>query len=87
MYRDYGNNSNVEKFIVFSFVCAELNPSVKMYDILMRDYLKAEFGVVPEDIVEKWNRRCWNCEKVGQNGQSKGSNINIKYWNKNMPQQ
>ena len=33
----------VEKYLVFALQCIGLNPSVKMYDLLMRKYLKEEF--------------------------------------------
>ena len=50
VFREYGNNDNVEKYLVFAFASAELNPTVKMYDILMREYLKKEFGVEPVNL-------------------------------------
>ena len=66
IYREYGNGDNIEKFVVFAFESAELNPSVRMYDLLMRDYLKRRFGAEPEDLEEKWSRRCWNCGRSPQ---------------------
>ena len=54
----------VEKYLVFALECIGLNPSVRMYDMLMRKYLKKEFGVEVQDLVTKWTKKCWfNCEK------------------------
>ena len=67
IFRDYGNNDHVEKFVVFAFDCVELNPSVKFYDILMRDYLKSKFNIEPEDLHSKWATRCWSCSSEAAN--------------------
>ena len=63
IFRDYGNNENIEKFVVFALSSAELNPSVKMFDILMRDVLKEKFQLEPIDLESKWSKQCWNCFK------------------------
>jgi len=59
----------VEKYLVFALECIGLNPSVKMYDLLMRKYIKEEFGIEILDLVEKWSLKCWNCSKNSSNGE------------------
>ena len=54
----------VEKYLVFALECIGLNPSVKMYDLLMRKYLKGEFGVEVQDLVVKWAKKCWFCPSI-----------------------
>jgi len=69
VFRTYVTNDDtegdmVEKYLVFALECIGLNPSVRMYDMLMRKYLKKEFGVEVQDLVSKWTKKCWfNCEK------------------------
>ena len=61
---DDTNGDMVEKYLVFALECIGLNPSVRMYDMLMRKFLKEEFGVEVQDLVTKWTKKCWfNCEK------------------------
>ncbi len=65
VYREYGGSpSNVEKYIVAALQTAQMNPCVKMYDIVMRDYLQRQHGVTVENLEEKWRRRCWQCGKT-----------------------
>ena len=60
----YGDtDNNVEKLMSYMFRFSCLNLGLKIYDSLMRDFLRAEYGAFPEDLEEKWERRCWNCEK------------------------
>ncbi len=58
---DLKNGEGVEKYLVFALECIGLNPSVKMYDLLMRKYLKDEHGFQVDDLVDKWSSRCWSC--------------------------
>ena len=39
LFREYTTGSNVEKFLVFNLHFCDLNPTVKMYDILMREFI------------------------------------------------
>jgi hypothetical protein len=64
VFKEYGNDANVEKYVVFAFSCAQLNPSVLMYHMLMRDLLKERLGVEAEDLEAKWAGRCWKCGKA-----------------------
>ena len=64
VYREYGNDANVEKFCVLALSHPDLNPSARMYDLLMREALEKEFGVEEqegEDLLKKWDTRCWKC--------------------------
>ena len=67
VFKTFGNSKHVEKLMVSALSMYCLNPCIKMYDILMREYIKREFEVVVQDIEEKWKERCWNCEKVDAN--------------------
>jgi hypothetical protein len=69
VFRTYVTNDDtggemVEKYLVFALECIGLNPSVRMYDMLMRKYLKKEFGVDVQDLVTKWTKKCWSCSSV-----------------------
>ena len=61
IFREYHKKDNIEKYLVFSLHHVDLNPTVKMYDILMRHFLETEFNAKPEDLVTKWQLRCWCC--------------------------
>jgi len=62
LFRDYTLGQNVEKFLVFNLHFCDLNPTVKMYDLLMREFLKAKFpGSQQPDLEQKWSRICWSC--------------------------
>ena len=61
IFREYHTDENVEKYLVFSLHHVELNPTVKMYDVIMRHYLENQFGVHPEDLIDKWKQKCWCC--------------------------
>ncbi len=65
----YGTNEHIEKYCVFSLSASELNPCVRMYDILMRSKIKkGDFGVDADDwegqgLLSKWENMCWRCHK------------------------
>ena len=61
IFREYHTDANIEKYLVFSLHHVELNPTVKMYDILMRQYLESTYNLKPEDLINKWISKCWNC--------------------------
>lgn len=65
VFRTYVSNDTtgnlVEKYLVFALECIGLNPSVKMYDLLMRKYLKEAFNFDIKDLVIKWQSKCWTC--------------------------
>ena len=54
----------MEKYLVFALECIGLNPSVKMYDLLMRKYIKEVFNVEICDLAQKWAQKCWSCSKT-----------------------
>ena len=70
IFREYGNDTNVEKYVVFALHSAELNPSIMMYHILMTHLLRERLGVEAEDLERKWAARCWRCGK-GQEDSAK----------------
>ena len=47
----------------------ELNPGPKMYDLLLRDKTRRAGLEQPEDLVAKWDRMCWNCQKCHREGE------------------
>ena len=61
IFREYHTDANIEKYLVFSLHHVELNPTVKMYDILMRHFLENAYNAKPEDLISKWKLKCWNC--------------------------
>ena len=58
---DTDDQKLIEKYLVFALECIGLNPSVKMYDLRMRNYLKNQFQIEVQDLVEKWAKKCWTC--------------------------
>ena len=63
VFKTFGNSVQIEKLLVSVLSMHLLNPSIKMYDILMKEYIKREYGVVTENLEEKWKIQCWSCEK------------------------
>ena len=49
------------KYLAVSLKFAELNPGVKMYHILMQNWLRSAMNVVPPDIEETMEKACWSC--------------------------
>ena len=67
LFREYTVGQNVEKFLVFNLAFCDLNPTVKMYDILMQNFIKEKFpGAKLDNIEEKWTKLCWFCHKADQ---------------------
>jgi hypothetical protein len=60
---DTSGGDLVEKYLVFALECANLNPSVKMFDILMRKFFKDDLNIPVGDLVYKWRSLCWSCSK------------------------
>jgi len=64
LFREYTTGSNVEKFLVFNLHFCDLNPTVKMYDILMREFIANQFPETKlENLEAKWSKMCWSCCK------------------------
>ena len=40
MYTMYGQSCNIEKFLVASLKIVAVNPCVKMFDVVMKDYIR-----------------------------------------------
>ena len=73
VFRNYITNDPtgilVEKYLVFALQCLELNPSVKMYDLIMTKYLREQFSANIPDLVTKWTMQCWSCFNLAGEGQ------------------
>lgn len=72
IFKEYGNDANVEKYVLFALHSAQLNPSVMMYHILMSHLLRDRLGVEAEDLESKWAARCWKC------GKQRGKSVELK---------
>ena len=50
MYTMYGQSCNIEKFLVASLKIVAVNPCVKMFDLVMKDYIRYKgviYAIVP----------------------------------------
>ena len=68
--KTFGNSKHIGKFLASVLGMHLLNPCIKMYDILIKEYIKREFGVVPENLEEKWKGQCWSCEAKAEGSNS-----------------
>ena len=66
VFKTFGKKQHIEKLLVSVLSMHLLNPCIKMYDILMKEYIKREYNLVPENLEEKWKNQCWSCERKGQ---------------------
>ena len=39
----------------------QVSPGLKLYDILMREYLRRVHGKIVVDLEAKWRATCWSC--------------------------
>lgn len=53
------SQDNLEKLLVFML---QWNPRVKMYDILMRHYLKTKYNIIMENFEITYKDICWKCK-------------------------
>jgi hypothetical protein len=60
------SDAGVEKHLVANLRVVKMNPSVKLYDVAMRDYIQRLHGKSIVSLEEKWQMRCWQCEKVAK---------------------
>ena len=51
----------IRKYLAVCLKHAELNPGVKMYHILMQEWMKASLGINVESLEEKMSKICWAC--------------------------
>lgn len=66
----YTSSSDLmEKWLVYGMSGFEglENFGTKLYDYLMRKFIKEEFDVEVVDIHEKWMKICWSCKANGAN--------------------
>ena len=57
----YSQSQNIRKYLAVCLKHAELNPGVKMYHILMQEWMKSSLGVNTESLEEKMSQICWAC--------------------------
>ena len=70
IFKDFTKAENSEKFLVFSMKHCDLNPTVAMFDILMKEFLANQYSLSQEkiqelDLARKWSSICWSCMKDG----------------------
>ena len=58
-----GSLHNTNKFLAQAKYQVDINPGTFVYDNIMREFLREEFGVVVEDVADVMGRICWNCER------------------------
>ena len=57
----YSQHDNILKYLAICLKHSELNPGVKMYHILMQNWLRSALNISPPDIEETMERICWDC--------------------------
>ena len=66
MLQTFSHPAHVLKYLAVSLKHAELNPGVKMYHLLMQDWVKNNWGKAPPNIEEEMTRSCWACGKEAE---------------------
>lgn len=61
LLRFYGRRYQVEKYILTRFKMSQIKPGLKMFDILMRDFVQRVHGKAVVDLELKWDVHCWSC--------------------------
>jgi len=69
MLHTFSQPQHNHKYLAVSLQHAELNPGVKLYHLLMCQWMRATWGVVVPDIEEGVTRLCWTCGKEGGEGE------------------
>merc|ERR1719154_759256 len=59
----YSFKGHILKYLAISLLNPELNPGLKLYSILMMDYIRNNYSVKPEKLEEKLSKECWACKK------------------------
>jgi len=59
MFKVYATPTHVEKFLVSGLTMVKVNPTMRLYDAIMRRYIRTEMGVTVTDVESKWKERCW----------------------------
>lgn len=70
IFREFTRGRHAEKFLVFALKFCELNPTVAMYDILMKEFLSNQFALDPSassgmNLLRTWSETCWGCLQAG----------------------
>jgi len=60
----YSFKGHILKYLAVSLLNPELNPGLKLYSILMMDFIKNNYSVTPDRIEDKLSKECWSCRKV-----------------------
>ena len=59
--RHYGRHPHSEKYVLSCLQLSQVVPGLKMYDILMREYVRRVHGKIVPDLDAKWKAQCWSC--------------------------
>lgn len=59
----YSYKSHILKYLAISLQNPEINPGLKLYSILMSEFVKNNYSVDPEKIEDKLSKECWSCRK------------------------
>eukprot|EP00088_Acartia_fossae_P031341 TRINITY_DN3224_c0_g1_i5.p1 TRINITY_DN3224_c0_g1~~TRINITY_DN3224_c0_g1_i5.p1 ORF type:complete len:338 (-),score=65.48 TRINITY_DN3224_c0_g1_i5:191-1204(-) len=59
----YSFKGHILKYLAISLLNPELNPGLKLYSILMLEYLKNNFSISPPKVEDKMSKECWSCKK------------------------
>jgi len=59
----YSFPAHIDKYLAVALHHAELNPSLKLYHLLMMDWVKARLEEVPKDLEAGLSVACWACKK------------------------
>jgi len=57
----FSHPNHVMKYLAVSLKHAELNPGVKMYHLLMQEWMRRNWGTPAPDVEEELSLSCWAC--------------------------
>ena len=65
LYRLYGRDAwNVQKYLIVCLKMTQVKPGIRLYDILMRDFLQRVYGKTVMNLEEVWSGLCWECSEA-----------------------
>ena len=62
LFKVYATEAQVEKYLVTMLGMVRVRPTVRMYDVIMRQYIRCKLKLTLTDLEAKWRERCWHCE-------------------------
>ena len=63
LFKMFATSDNIEKFLVSGLTMVKINPTMRLYDAIMRQYIRSEMKVTVTDVETKWKERCWGCHE------------------------